>query len=339
MNLRKVAAIANVSTASVSKALRGKKGVSEATRTRVLTIADQLGYRPQAAGRVLVTGRRQVIGLVNEREFLKNECLGQVQEGLTEFLSCHDHHTMMLPTEHRQQRVPTSVLHRMVDGVVLMYDWSPSFLTELVRCRMPAVIVLPDRETHCSAVRPDDGGGATLATQHLIDLGHRRIAFWQGAGNNPLTHHAHLLRWRGYVNTLGEAGLPVYPGGDRVGIETNEILHNLFFPSTGRSKELGPPTGLVCFSDIVAARALQWFAEHGIRVRHDVSLVGFDDDYYGRLLVPPLSTVKLPLHEMGAEAGRLLLEHIEDPEMPPQDIVLPESLIVRESTAPPRSIS
>lgn len=334
MNLRKVAAIANVSAASVSKALRGKKGVSEATRKRVLTIADQLGYRAQAAGRALVTGRRQVIGLVCERECMKAECLGKIQEALTGFLSLHDYHTMVLPTDRGQQRVPASVLHRMVDGLVLMYDWSPSFLAELVRCRMPAVIVIPDRETQGSAVRPDDSGGAILATRHLIELGHRRIAFWQGDGN-PMTEYAIVERWRGYVNTMGEAGLPVYAGGDRVSVNRAETLQELFFPRSGSARELGPPTGLVCVSDIDAAYALQWFARQGIRVPRDVSLVGFDDDHYGKLLVPPLTTVKLPVHEMGREAGRLLLEHIEHPEIPPQDIVFPETLIVRESTAPP----
>ncbi|MFH0964530.1 MAG: LacI family DNA-binding transcriptional regulator [Planctomycetota bacterium] len=334
MNLAELAKLANASPTTVSKALSGTGRVAPDTRRRIAAIAERVGYRPTAAAKALATGKAQVIGLVSTRGF-RTYLGGIIQQGLVDYLEKRHYHLMVFHAEPGQGNVPPWVLRRMVDGIVLQQFWTPSFVAELARQNIPALIALPADETHgIPSVSCDDVDGAKQATQHLIHLGHRRIAFYQGCGN-PLVRNHQLHRWCGYVSAMGEAGFPVFPGGDLTDVNSEKILYGLFIAPQRRETDRPAPTALVCFSDLNALEAMGWLRRHGLDVPRDVSLIGFDHDYYGKYLEPALTTMAQPFADMGAEAGRLLVGLIEGEDLPVQDIVMLQNLVIRGSTASP----
>lgn len=323
MNLTQVARLAEVSIATASKALTGKGRVSRATRDRVVSVAKDVGYEASASGRALATGRRQMIGFVGEGAYQeRGEWIMPLLGGLSKALGEHDYHTVFFTTEPREDRVPPMVLQRAVDGIVVATSWTPGFLAELARHEIPFVVVDPRVEVACDSVVGDDVAGARQATRHLLDLGHRRIAYI-GPGEAPGLEHISRQRWSGFVEVMSEAGLPVNPGGDRLA-PREELLT--------RAMGLNPPTALVCFNDNVAMWTIGELRAKGIEVPRDMSVVGFDDMSYLDWVRPRLTTVRLPYEEMGAEAARLVLSRLDDLDAPPRAVVVPEELIVREST-------
>jgi len=214
-----------------------------------------------------------------------------------------------------------------VDGMVLALQWSPVFLDELLRNDIPVVLADPSGDFACDTVRPDNIAGTQRAVRHLLELGHRRIAF-VGSYYEPSAYY-HGIRWTGFSQAMSEAGLPVNPGGQRIG-KTKELLARVF--------EWDGPTALVCFSDGVVLEAMPELSARGLRVPHDISVVGSDDLSYAQFITPRLTTMRLPYVEMGETAARLVLERIETPTLAPRRIVLPEELIVRASTAPPPAV-
>lgn len=326
VKLNDVAKLANVSVATASKALRGKGRVSRATRERVLAIAREVEYEPWASGRALVTGRRQMIGFVGEGAYWeRGEWIVPLLGGLSKALGEHDYHTVFFTTEPREDRVPAMVLQRAVDGIVLATSWTPRFLSQLVQRGIPHVVVDPRVEVDCDSVRGDDVEGARAATKHLLELGHRRIAY-VGWGAPPGLEHVNRERWSGFVEVMSDAGLAVNPGGDR-SVSREELLT--------RALEATSPTAMVCFNDNVAMWAICELRARGLEVPRDVSVVGFDDMSYLDWITPKLTTMRLPYEQMGAEAARLVLGRLDAPDLPPRAVVLPEKLIVRESTGAP----
>ena len=204
MKLEVIAELTNVSVTTVSRALSGKGRISPATRQRVLAAAEGLGYRPSAAGRALVTGRRETIGIVMERAYrIRTEWGLRIQAGLSEALGARNHQTMVLYTEPGESAMPSMVLSQAVDGVVIVLSSAPKFLEELRRRRMPVVVADPAGPVDCDSVRADDHRGAGQATEHLLSLGHRRIAYL--GTRSPEVEHVHRQRWNGFVQVMSDA--------------------------------------------------------------------------------------------------------------------------------------
>lgn len=325
MKLEEIAALTNVSVTTVSRALSGKGRISEATRQRVLAAAEGLGYRPSAAGRALVTGRCETIGIVMETAYRVHAEWGlRIQAGVSEALGKRNHQTMVLYTKPGESTMPSIVLNRAVDGVVIVLSSAPRFLEELRRRRMPVVVADPAGPVDCDSVRADEEDGARQATKHLLALGHRRIAYL--GTRSPEVEHVHRQRWKGFVQVMSDAGLPINPSSDR--IDPPEQL-------LARVLEWQTPTALVCFNDFVATAAIGRLRELGLETPRDVSVVGFDDMSYLAYARPHQTTVHIPYEEMGAEAAELVLRRVETPDAPTRHVVLPEKLIARDSTARP----
>ncbi|MFH0963896.1 MAG: LacI family DNA-binding transcriptional regulator [Planctomycetota bacterium] len=329
MNLREVAKIAGVSPATASYALSGKGRLSSETRQRVFSVADRFGYRPQGAGRALATGRREVIGMVSVRG-LTHTWAASLEAGLVDYLEGRAYHLLVFHAEPRQAKLPAMALRRMVDGLAVLLDWHGSFLAELVRNGIPAVAAAPDRDRcEIDSVRTDDDEGVKTATRHLLDRGHRRIAFFAGGGS-PSVPQTQLRRWRAYVTAMSERSFPTYPGGDRFGMEPEEALSQLFLARPPGA--FGSPTALVCCSDTDAWSAVQWLAKQGLGVPGDVSVVGFDNEDHARWSTPALTTIDPGFGRIGEETGRLLLERIDEPGLPVREITVSAKLVIREST-------
>ena len=324
LSLKRISQITGFSKTTVSAALLGRGDVAESTRERIVGVADELGYRPQAAGRALVTGRRETIGFLSERGYLagRDWTIG-VLGGLVDALEGRGYHTMVFHAEPGDTDVPPLLLRRAIDGMVLSVFWRDRFLENLAHCGIPAVAAVPRGSVPCDSVGPDDAGVAALATRHLVELGHRRIAyvgtFWPAAGN------VNRLRHRAYVQTMRTAGLSPIQGGQRIAA-TAELI----------AQALGHhPTAFVCFSDVISAEVVRELAARGLSVPRDLSVIGIDDRSFTDIFVPRLTTVCIPYTQIGARAAQLMLDRIENPQMERRHIKLGGELIARESTAAP----
>ena len=327
VGLKEIAKLAYVSVSTASIALRGDPRVAPQTRERVVTIAKGLGYEPDAVARGLVTGRTQLIGFVNEGYIANHEWNALIFSGLADFLHHAEprHHLVYYQKDPVELLTPESLTRKVVDGLVLSVNRNRAFLELVASHPIPTVMVDPLFDMDCDSVEADDRRGACVATRHLLELGHRQIAYI-GAGFKGV-ERIHRLRWDGFVDEMSAAGLPPNPGGDA--IEPGGAL-------VARALDRHNPTALLCFSDETALQMIRELQARGLAVPRDVSVVGFDDLKSSALMSPAMTTVRLPWIEMGNMAGRMILQRIERPTMASRTEVLAEELIVRESTAPPR---
>jgi LacI family transcriptional regulator len=233
--------------------------------------------------------------------------------------------------ESREAAAVESLRDRNVDGFI----FATATLQHPVAERLAVdgtPVILVNRRTASSdipSVTPDDAAGVALAMRHLVELGHQRIAHLAG----PQTLSTGLNRLRAYRHALHDHGLE--PDDELV------VVCEAFTEAAGaralsqlldRGVEF---TAVLAGNDLLALGCYDAFAAHGLSCPADVSVVGFNDTPFMDKLHPPLTTVRIPHYEIGAEAARLLLEGLRTPERPARSVLLPLSLIVRESTAPP----
>lgn len=333
-----VARLAGVSTATVSRALRGLPAVSAATRQRVLEAASQLGYTVSPSASRLAGGATRAIAVVVPR--ITRWFFSTVVEAAEDVLDEAGYDLLLYNLggreRTRQRLLRTADLYKRVDAVMLVATpLATGDRTAVAEFALPGVTVSSGTAVPgWPSIRIDDVAAARTATTHLLDLGHRRIAHLCGSGAEELAFTTHLDRRRGYEEALRAAGVPVDPrrvveaeftiaGGERA---MAELL--------SRDE---PPTAVVAASDEMAMGAMGVLRQAGLRVPQDVSVIGIDDhDLAG---VVGLSTVAQPAAEQGRLAALTLLRRLRDrvrDDGPVEPVVLPTSLVVRESTAPPR---
>src|SRR5690606_8001724 len=219
------------------------------------------------------------------------------------------------------------LMEKRVDGIIFVAaGMSAEHIRMLQDKRMPVVVV--DRDSPgvmVDSVQIDNAAGGWLATNHLIELGHTRIVCI--AGPSDVTPSGE--RVDGYRRALREAGLPVH---------AEDIVRGDFHPAGGYriAEELlardKRPTAIFACNDLMAIGALSAAKAMGFRVPEDVSVVGFDDIYLAAYSNPPLTTVRQPKYEMGRLATKLLLERMQDPDLPPRTPLLDTELVVRASS-------
>jgi DNA-binding LacI/PurR family transcriptional regulator len=201
------------------------------------------------------------------------------------------------------------------------------FLNNLDPALMPIIVVGRQSETSSySFISPDDTQGSYEACKHLIEMGHKKIAFI-GQEADIITHRNRL---RGYKQALNDFGIhdnqdyifsaPFLPPGGYIAMK--EVL-NL----TQR------PTGIICFNDAIAVEGMVALREEGLRVPADVSIISFDDSSICEKILPKLSSIQIPLEEMGKKSVEMILKHIKDPTLQRETIRMPTKLILRDSTA------
>jgi LacI family transcriptional regulator len=328
VTIRDVARLAGVSPATVSKVLNNTPYVSDDARRRVEDAAKKLNFRPNSIARSLKMSRTLTMGLVTddiEGVFTVSMMRGVEEaasaEGFSVFL-CNSYGDMA------RERAHLEVLNaKQVDGVILLsgYRVRERSAPALDLGGIPIVYLYQyTRDIAVPCVLPDDLGGGLLGTRHLLTLGHKRIGLINGPSHYEATH----LRLRGYRQALEEAGLSFDPALVRAGkwYESSgyQLAHELMALNQ-------PPDAIFCMSDSLAAGALDALRELGIRVPQDISLVGFDNRHFSAHQRPPLTTVALPLYEMGVLAGKLLLKAIREGTEQAEQHLVPCYLVERES--------
>lgn len=336
-----VAALAGVSTATVSRALRGLPNVAEATRARVLAAARDLDYVTSPSASRLATGRTLTVGAV--APFLGRWFFGQVLSGVEEVLR-EDGFDLLLyalpDDESRTRFFDVLPLRRRVDAVlVLTLPLDDAEMAALWALEVPMAFVGVDVQGG-SYVRIDDAEGARLATRHLLDLGHTRIAMIGGDRDESPHFTAPHARREGFRRALREAGLEPDPRLEVEGYFTVDGGGRAMSELLGRAD---PPTAVFAQSDEMAFGAVRAIERAGLRVPDDVSIIGFDDHELASVV--GLTTVAQQVMLQGRLAARLVLDELERMALdrrgryrrpPGQGHFVPTELVVRGTTAPPR---
>jgi DNA-binding LacI/PurR family transcriptional regulator len=330
-----VATEAGVSRTTVSFVLNHRTDVKipAETRQRVLSAAERLGYHPHGPARQLAEGRSHIIGLVlrqTPEQIAGDAVLVETLRGLAGAARTEGFRVLVEPLAPNGPESSFESLLRSqhADGLVVSGPRvdDPSLMA-LANEDFPIVIQGAMPGLNVTSVDVDNVAGARGAVEHLISLGHRRIAC---ITNAPLVYTAAQDRLNGYRAALEAAGLPVL----------DELIEEAAFDARSGHSAMMALLARTTFdaafvaSDVVALGAIGALREAGRRVPTDVSIVGFDDIPLAAFFDPPLTTVRLPAYELGQAAGRALLERIAERSIPTRTL-LPTELILRGSTAAP----
>jgi LacI family transcriptional regulator len=320
--LRDVAQLAGVHAATASRALNPK--------TRPLVNADTARKVLKAAESLLKTSKSSTIGLVIPD--LTNPLFPPIVRGIEDVLGPAGYNAWIVNTDNDPEREKAqieSLRSRQVEGlIVATARLDHPLLRRLHEQGMKIVLVNRRVEgVEIPSITADDSAGVASAVQHLVELGHRRIAHLAG----PQTTSTGLNRARAFRYSVRDHGLADDPSliaycGYWTETEGARALRGLL--DGGHTF-----TAVVAGNDLIALGCYDVFAERGISCPSDISVVGFNEMPFLDKMRPPLTTVSLPHYEIGAEGARMLLEMIEDPERHARSVLLPTSLIIRQSTA------
>lgn len=328
VSIKDIARAAGVSHSTVSRALHGHPAISEATRSRLQALADEMGYSPSAVARGLRTSRTYAVGLVVTH--LDDPFLTEVVHGI-ESLALDTGYSLFLAASHaepdRELAVAAAFRERRVDGILVSASRvGEQYLPLLAEGRVPIVLINNQHDGRFAfSVSNDDRFGAEQLTAHLIALGHRRIAYL----GNQRGGTADRDRYAGYRSALEAAGLPLDPQlvvkgptGRPPGGEEGVLPLLTIRPR---------PTAVVCYNDMMALGALHSLKVAGRHVPGDLSVTGFDDVSLAAYADPPLTTFAQPKRELGRLAMQMLLDLMDG--KPGGHIRLRGQLVVRASTA------
>ena len=319
-----VARHAGVSQSTVSLVLSGKgRGrISEATQERVRRSARELGYRPNVAAQALRLGASRAVALLVPD--ITNPFFSRVLRGAQRAAQAAGYTVALVDTanDRRWEAQSFEALRAgPVDGYLLFEVSRPEALGPGEH------VVLMEREApRCPSVRVDAEGGAAAAFRHLVELGHRRIGHLAASFDAPTFQLREVARRR----VLDEAGLDPAAQPRATTAITIDDARDAAFPLLAER-----PTAVCCDDDIIAAGLYLAARESGVRIPRDLSVVGFDDMDFARVLDPPLTTVALDGEQLGASAFELLEARMAG-RRSRKRVVLPAELLVRASTAPPR---
>lgn len=331
VTLQDVADAAGVSKATASLALRKHARISEPTRKRVLQAVEALGYVYNQRAASLRTRRSFTIGLIIKD--VSNPFNAELTSGAESQLADHDYSLVLVTTDDdldKQSRMVKTMLERDVDGLIL----SPVAQTtiESMQALMqfcPLVLLIPYYpELAADCVGMDDENGTARAVEHLVQLGHRRIAFVGGFA----AHATRSRRLQSYRETLRQNGIAfdsalciASPVTRRGGYDA---IHQLLNMSN-------PPSAAYCYSDVIAFGVMLGLRAAGMEAGKDFAVIGFDNVPEATLWHPSLTTVSADPRGLGESAAQLMLRRINTPDAPIKRIIMPSHLVLRDSTAAP----
>lgn len=325
--IKDIARRAGVTPGVVSRALNNKYGVKPSTKEKIQRLAHEMGYVPNTAARSLVTRRTDTIGIMMAD--ISEPFYAQIIKGM-EYVANRTGHTLLFSNSYESVE-HNRVLQKMifaerVDGLIIVGSniQEKNFVYDLLQEKIPFVLIersFSDPNINCLWV--DNIYGAYLATRHLIERGHRRIAHLAGNLYNQVT----LDRIEGYKKALAEAGIGF----------SQEWVHPSNFTSLGAygaTQEIlrQDCTAIFAASDTMAYGALQAITEHGLTVPGDLAVVGFDDLDFSELTHPQLTTIRQPRHAMGVQSMELLTAILRGECENGAKICLTPELIIRRST-------
>jgi LacI family transcriptional regulator len=331
VTLQHVADAAKVSKATASLALNNNPRISEPTRQRVLEAVEALGYVYNQRAASLRTQRSYTIGLLIKD--VSNPFNAELTSGAESQLADHDYSLVLATTDDdldKQSRMIQTMLERDVDGLIL----SPAACTTVESMQRwmqfcPLVLLIPYYpELAADCVGMDDEKGTQRAVEHLIQRGHRRIAFVGGFAAQATRQK----RLESYRDSLGRHHIAYDPAICIASPVTRrggyDAIRQLLNMST-------PPSAAYCYSDVNAFGVMLGLRAAGLEPGKDFAVIGFDDVPEAALWHPSLTTVSTDPRGLGEQAAQLMLRRITAPDAPIRRVIMPSHLVLRDSTAAP----
>jgi DNA-binding LacI/PurR family transcriptional regulator len=327
-SIKDIARLAHVSHPTVSRALQNSPLVNPRTAEKIRKIADESGYRASAVARGLVTKRTRTIGLVVTT--VADPFASEVVSGIEQTANDHGYSVFLAASNadpEREKRVVQSFAERRVDGIIVTSSRVGALYLPLLSEMMVPIVLVNDQHpgefVHSVTICNLDG--ARAVAEHLVGLGHRRIAYL----GDQFGYQSDAERFAGYRETLDAAGIPLHPervvhGDGKPEAAMRAMDRLLALPH--------PPTAVCCYNDMSALGAMRSIRMHGLRVPEDISVAGFDDLFLASYTQPTLTTVHQPMRRMGQLAMENLFKLMSGDE-PEIKIKVTAELIVRESTA------
>ena len=326
-SIKDIARLARVSHPTVSRALQNSPLVNAETAAKIRKIAEDAGYRASAVARGLVTRRTRTIGLVVTT--VDDPFASEVACGIEEIANDHGY-AVFLANSHadpeRERKVVQEFAERRVDGIVVTSSRVGALYMPLLKELGVPIVLVNDQASgeFVHSVMITNQEGTRAATEHLIELGHRRIAYLGDRGG----YQSDAERLAGYKEALAGAGIGFAP---ELAVEGDSRPE-----AAGRAMDAllqlkHPPTAVVCYNDMTALGAMRAVRARGLKVPEDVSVTGFDDLFFAAYLTPTLTTVRQPMRRLGQLAMENLFKLMSGQESVVQ-VKVEAELIVRGST-------
>ena len=330
--MRDVAELAGVSVQTVSNLLNQRYHLMTAeTRGRVETAISALSYHPNIAARTLRSTRTETLCFMlldQGNRFLADPMTDLVIAGIGDVARDRGYGLLIQAARPDGQRPEflRPLLERRTDGAFLFLSGEPAlrrwYTNQLLQLGLPFVLLEHSDEPSIVSVSPADREGARMLTEHLISRGHERIAFVASSEPWPMIEQ----RLLGYRDALILAGLEPYElfRGDWTAAAGAEHAQTVMSVAK-------PPTAIMCSNDLLAIGAIRALHGRGLRIPEDIAVTGFDDFDFAELVVPALTTVRVPGYELGSTAAELLMTIIEGSEPTERRVIVPVAIQVRES--------
>ncbi|MEY3217683.1 MAG: hypothetical protein RLY96_146 [Actinomycetota bacterium] len=309
--IKEVAEEAGVSTATVSRALRGLHHVNQQTREKIIAAAEKLNYplnteRPGAS-----SGRTNSVGVV--APYISRWYFSQV--------------ISFSQMKGRERLFQHQLLKGRVDAlIVISLPPTEEEFDSMLSLGIPIALVGMDHEK-CASIKIDDVAGARTATQHLVNQGHKKIGLMSGRPDDPFNFSVPQDRRKGFMQVLAENGLEWLPSREIHGDFTMHTASRAMDDLLARPNR---PTAIFCESDEMAIGAMQALRRHGLKAPDDISIIGFDGHEMAEF--SELTTIEQPVTLMGEMAAWSIMERLRKPVLDPPSLVLPTTLVVRNST-------
>ena len=331
ITLAEVAKATGVTQMTASRALNNRPGVSREKRDEIQRIADQLGYVVSRQTLKFAENQSRIIGVITPE--LHNSFVTELVVGAGRAARMAGYEMLvysLADSDHHPSKSVLSLVQQSTAGVVALLPYEYEYLDALVAARLP-VITVDQRGQHSKfpSIAADSYDGARRATQHLFDLGHRRIAFVTGDERLGSA----LDRHRGYRDSLVLLGCV----GDPKWVAKGDFTERGGYAAAKKLLALPErPTAIMTANDLSAFGVMAALRDAGLGVPEDISVLGFDDIPAASQIHPGLTTVRQPMQQMGRSAVNTLLAVIARLEPASSHIILPTELVVRGTTAPPK---
>jgi len=336
VSIKDVAKIAGVSIATVSRCVNNPERVREITRIRVQEAIQKTGYSPNTLAQSFRRGKTHVIMVVLPS--VGDPFFTNVMRGIRTVASGKGYSLLINETQFNTMtadEIGAMVVSRQADGIVLLASLSP-FGTEVLSSKshraLPIVIgceTISSDLTGFPSVHIDNVAAAQEATNYLLSLGHRRIAFIYGQEQSLLTKD----REYGYRGSMNKAGIPIEEGWV---VEGKLNIEGAIKATRSLLNHHHRPTAIFCANDEMAMGCIHEIKSAGLSIPKDISIVGFDDIRYAEILDPPLTTIYQPAEEIGERVMYRLFHEIEEGRSADTDSeIVPHKLIIRQSVTTP----
>lgn len=334
VTIKDVAKRANVAPSTVSRVIADSSRISLDTKKRVRKAMKELGYYPNVNARNLAVRSSQAIGVImpsSAETALQNPFFPEVLRGIGS--TAHEtEYSLYVSTggndEQLFEEVKRMVYGNRVDGMILLYSRvADPIMDFLVEANFPFVVIGKpyEQESRITYVDNDNYHASRELTNHLIDYGHRHIAFIGGTTDLVVT----MDRLRGYRSALKKANLD---------FKDDYIVHDEFLRSSGRKAVerlfslKKPPTAMVIADDMMSLGVINMLEEFGVDCPEDVSITSFNNLYLSELIRPALTTVDIQIYMLGVQSAKCLIEKLKHKEEPAKRIIIPYTIKYRSST-------